>query len=407
MIIKNVKLIDVEGFSNVKIEDGKISAIENDLERLGKDEDIIDGNFMWLLPGIIDLNVCLKNYILSQKHLQMLCDDAKKGGVSTCVIMPNYSPQFDNKTFLEFLNAGLGNLDINILMIAPLIRSDENQLNNLATLIEKGACAIQGVSSLNANLIKRGLQYANMKKKPLFCNCYEPDFDNEGVMNDGKVAFSLGLRGISKISEISEVAKMCEVAYDFDAPVLFQALSTKRSLELVKMAKDRGANVMSEVSIHHLCKEDSQCKSFNTNAKIRPPLREKGEREALIEMLQKGYIDILSSIHSPRSVSFKDVAFEQASFGIHSICEYFSIAHTYLVSHDLISLEKLTQLTSLNPASILGLKSKGCIKVGFDADMILFDDKQEWKLEQKDFIYKNEILKGKIKATFVGGKRIF
>lgn len=404
MIISNVKINEYEPFRHVHVKDGKIVAIDNTLD---KDEEVIDGMGQWLLPGLIDLNVCLKNDTLSDKNIKMLCSDAARGGVSTCVMMPNFTPRLDNETLLELLTQKLENQDINILVTAPLTTKSNDQLNNLGTLIKNGACAVQGYSSLNANIVRRSLQYAKMKDVPLLCNCYEPNLDDMGVMNEGEVSFKLGLPGISKVAEISEVAKMCEVAYANEAKVIFQSLSTTRSLELVALAKKRGANIMSEVSIHHLCKDDTECENFNTNAKIRPPLRDKNEQNSLKEMLKNGYVDILTSTHSPRSIVHKDVAFENASYGIHSISEFLSIAYTYLVKTNIISIEKLVELTSTNPAHVLGLENKGKIDVGMDADMVLFDEKATWSLNQENSIYNKEELRGKVNATFVKGKRVY
>jgi dihydroorotase len=405
VVFKKVQLCGYETLQDVEITDGKITAISSSIK--SNDSANIDGDGRWLIPGIIDLNVRLKNDSLSQNHVELLSNDASRGGVTTALIMPDFTPRLDNETLLELLNARLSSLGVNLYLAAPLTTESNQTLNNLATLIKNGAMAIQGDSSINANLVRRGLQYALMKNVPLLCNCYEPNLDDAGVMNEGDISFKLGLPGISKIAEISEVAKMTEVAYYYGAHLLMQSLSTMRSIELCMDAKERGAKITAEVSIHHLCKTDICCDDFNTAAKIKPPLREESTRVELLNALKDGKIDTLTSAHQPRSIVYKDVAFEDASFGIHAICDLLPLAYTYLVKPGHLSLERLMELFSQNPASVLGLKNKGKIAIGMDADMVLFDPKTEWKMEEKGSIYEGETFFGGIDATYVNGKCVY
>lgn len=405
MIFKKVRLLGHEGYQDVRVENGVIVQISSQIE--DKSAKIVDGANRWLLPAIVDLNVRLKNDSLSEDNIQLLSKDAARGGVGTALIMPDFTPRLDNETLLELLNAKLSSLKVNLFLAAPLTTRESGILNNLATLIQNGAKAIQTNSSVNANLIRRGLQYALMKNVPFVCNCYEPNLDDAGVMNEGEISFKLGLPGISKIAEITEVAKMVEVAQYYKAHVLLQSLSTKRSIELCTEAKQRGAHVKAEVSIHHLCKTDVCCDGFNTAAKIKPPLREEKTRQDLLNALQLGQIDLLTSAHQPRSIVYKDVAFERASFGIHAICDLLPLAFTYLVKSGLIGIERLMELLSYNPAQTIGLNSKGKIAVGMDADMILFDDTKETIMSEKGSIYEGELLYGTVDATYIKGECVY
>jgi dihydroorotase len=405
VILKNVIIDAALPSQDVWIESGKIKAIAPVIDQPNEEE--IDGQGQWLLPGVIDLNVRLKNDTLTQKNLEMLARDAAKGGVSTCVIMPDFSPRLDNETLLELLSAKLSSMPIALLLAAPLTTKASDTLNNLATLIKNGAVAIQGNSSVNANLTRRGIQYANMKHVPLLCNCYEPSLDDAGVMHEGDVSFRLGLPGISKIAEITEVAKMCEVSVHYGAKVVFQSLSTTRSLALLEEARNRGGKAYSEMSIHHLCKTDVCCDGFNTAAKIKPPLRDETEKNTLMECLRAGQVDTITSGHSPRSVLYKDVAFEEASFGVHAVSDLLSLTYTYLVKTGAIDMQKMIRLLSTTPASILGLSQKGSIAAGYDADMVLFDPNASWTMAEKGSIYAGEVFFGKVNATFVAGKKVF
>ena len=379
---------------DVLISNGKIEKIADKIDDSNLESINIEGKY--LLPAIIDLNVRLLNNTLNKKNIEKLVDSSKKGAVSTVVITSDFTPRLDSSTLLDFIKSSIEDLEVDLKITAPLVDISGKKLNNIATLINNGASAIWTNSNIEANLLKRGMQYAYMKDKPLFVFCYEPGLDDEGLINEGFVSSKLGLSGISKSSESVEVAKICELCSELKNRVVFQSLSTKRSLELIERTKALNSNIYSEVSIHHLIKNENSCDEFNTYAKILPPLRDEEERVKLLEELKNGSIDILTSLHSPKSVLYKDVAFKEAAFGIGSIEEYFKLAYTFLVDKGHITLEKLTELISTNPAKILGLDSKGKVQEGFDADLFIFNPEKEIVFENPTSIYDKTLLKGEI-----------
>jgi len=289
---------------------------------------------------------------------------------------------------------------VNLQVSAPLRNDQTDKLNDIARFINNGAVAIWTNSNINSNFIKRGMQYAHMKNKALLCFCYNPDLDDLGLVNEGKISSKLGLSGISKFSESSEVAKVAELSIELNSTVVFQSLSTKRSLDIIKSAKKLSKNIYSEVSVHHIIKNDKSCDGFNTYAKILPPLRDEEERKSLLCELKDGNIDILTSSHSPKSVLYKDVAFWDAHFGMGSIEEFFKLSYTFLVKKEGLSLKKLMEVCSANPAKALGLKNKGEIKVGYDADMFIFNPNHKTVIENETTIYNGEELYGDIKEVF-------
>jgi len=217
----------------------------------------------------------------------------------------------------------------------------------------------------------------------------------------GKISSKLGLSGISKFSESTEVAKVVELSMELDSTVVFQVISTKRSLDIINDAKKYSRNIYSEVSIHHLIKNDNSCDGFNTYAKILPPLREEEERKKLLQELKSGHVDILTSFHSPKSVLYKDVAFWDAHFGMGSIEEFFKLAYTFLVKKEGLPFSRLMELCSINPAKVLNLKDKGKIEVGYDVDMFIFDPNHKELVNDDTTIYNHEELFGDIKEVFV------
>ena len=402
MVIKNAFIIkDGEQKKvDVKIVDDKIAEISSAITTLG--DEFIDAKGQFLFPGIIDLNVRIYNDKLNRKNLDRLFKNALKGGVSTFVMMPDFIPEIDNETILEFLSAKIVQ-ESKVDLILSIAASSDDKLNNISTLLKYGSDVLFNKSAVNGNIMRRVMQYAKMKDIPLFVFCNNPELNDSGVMNESEVSFKLGLPGISKISEISEVAKITQMALYYDAKILFQTLSTAKSIELIENAKKSYDKIFCEVSIHHLIKNDLCCDDFNTAAKIMPPLREEEEREKLIEALKEDKIDIITALHSPKSVVYKDVAFAKASYGIDALRDFLPLCYTHLVKNNIIDFEKLFEKISLNPAKILGFNDRGKIEEGYRADLILFDPSYKFTQKSKNSLYYNEQIEGKITDIIVKG----
>lgn len=404
ILIKNAKLANLD-IKDVLIKEDIIVSIEDCIE-IPENVRVIDANKNFLLAGLVDLNVRLANSQLNQDSLKKLTRTSLKGGVTTSVIMPDFSPRLDSSTLLDHFKIKAEAEEASLHVGAPLVSECGDKLNNIATLLNNGATAIWTTSSCNTNLLKRGFQYARMKLAPIFCKCYDENLDDSGVMNEGELSFKLGLSGISKISESSEVAKIAEISTINNTKIIFQSLSTKRSIEIIKDIKKVNKNIYTEVSIHHLSKNEESCAGFNTYAKILPPLRDEFERKSLVNELLLGNIDVLTSAHSPHSVGHKDLAFENAAFGIGCIEEYLSLCYTYLVKNDLISMQRLEELCSLNPAMIIEQENIGKIAIGYKADMVIFNENISKTVDDKTSLYNKDQLFGKVQKVIKDGELV-
>jgi len=405
-LIKNAMIKNGEDFQkkDVLFDDNKILEISDDINALSEYE-LYDAKGCYLLPGIIDLNVRLANCVLTKQNLDKLSKSAKKGGVTTAVICSDFIPKLDSPTLLDFLKLSFDESVVNLQVTAPLANEQTEKLNDIARFINNGATAIWANSNINSNIIKRGMQYANMKNKPFFCYCYDPNLDDSGLVNEGDISFKLGLPGISNFSESVEIAKISEMSSELDCAVVFKSISTKRSIQIIKSSKKNSKNLYAEVSIHHLIKNDTSCDGFNTYAKILPPLRDEEERLKLLQELKKGNVNILTSAHSPKSVLYKDVAFWDAHFGMGSIEEFFKLAYTFLVVKEEVSMSSLVDMCSVNPAKVLNMKNKGKIEVGYDTDMFIFNPNARSIIKNEISIYNNEELIGDIKEVFVANSK--
>ncbi|HEA8205900.1 TPA: metal-dependent hydrolase [Campylobacter coli] len=390
MLIKNAKIYG-ENLQDLLIKGRKIVKIGANLD---DNDEVLDAQGVTLLPSFVDLCVNLKNDKFSLNNLELLEKECLRGGVGA--IMLRDCMDFDEESFSLFLQ----NLKSRKVQIFPSACALDKQgkLKNLATLLNKGAYALELKSSSNANILRVGMQYALMKEKSLFVKCYDENFDDNGVMNDCEMSFELGLAGMSAVAESSEVAKIKEIAKFYGVKVIFDLLSLKRSMELL------GDENLKLISIHHLIKDDSACAGFNTAAKLNPPLRSKEDKESLKQALKQEKIDFLSSLHSAKSISLKDLAFDEAAFGIHSICEFMSLCYTFLIKEGLLTWQNLCKVTSQNPSEFLGLNS-GIIEVGKEANLVLFDENEEISAP-KSSLYANDKLFGKVKLHLVKGEKI-
>ena len=404
VLIKNAKLANLK-LQDILIENGLITKIEDKIE-IPQNSRVIDAQESFVLAGLVDLNVRLANSQLGNDSLKKLTKTSLRGGVTTSVIMPDFTPRLDSSALLDHFMIKADKEEASLHICAPLVSEDGEKLNNIATFLNNGATAIWTTSSCNTNLLKRGFQYARMKLAPIFCSCYDENLDDSGVMNEGELSFKLGLSGISKISESSEVAKIAEISTINNTKIIFQSLSSKRSIDIIKDTKKVNKNIFAEVSIHHLCKNETSCDGFNTYAKILPPLRDEKERARLVSELALGNIDILTSAHSPQSVGFKDVAFENAEFGIGSIEEYLSLCYTYLVKSEIITMERLEYLCSTNPANLINKQHIGKIEVGYKADIVIFDEKSSQIVEDVTSLYNGDKLFGKVVKVLKDGEAI-
>ncbi|HEB9332488.1 TPA: metal-dependent hydrolase [Campylobacter coli] len=390
MLIKNAKIYG-ENLQDLLIKDGKIVKIGANLD---DNDEVLDAQGMTLLPSFVDLYVNLKNDKFSLSNLELLEKECLRGGVGAIILRD--CMDFDEESFSLFLQ----NLKTRKIQIFPSICALDKQgkLKNLATLFNKGAHALELKSSSDANILRVGMQYALMKEKSIFVKCYDENFDDNGVMNDCEASFELGLAGMSAVAESSEVAKIQEIAKFYGVKVIFDLPSLKRSIELLE---DENLKL---ISIHHLIKDDSACAGFNTAAKLNPPLRSKEDKESLKQALKQGKIDFLSSLHSAKSISLKDLAFDEAAFGIHSVCEFMSLCYTFLIKEGLLTWQNLCKATSQNPSEFLGLNS-GIIEVGKEANLVLFDENEEISAP-KSSLYANDKLFGKVKLHLVKGENI-
>ncbi len=399
MLIRNAIVCDVNGERrvDVAIENSVVVAIGEGV----KGSDVVDAKGAYLLPALVDTNIKLKDSILNAKNIKTIAQEALRGGVGHLVLNADSTPSIDNEVVLEFAQHGVASAKGAKIDLMLNTLKEDMTLSNIAIMLKKGIVAPYMSTIAKNNIAIKIAEYVKMYDVTLFCKAEDNSLINAGVMLDGDVSSKLGLAGILELSEVLHVSRMLEIAKFFDIKVLFKAIASPRSVELISKAKKEGVAVSCEVSIHHLINADSACEGFNTIAKLDPPLASKTDMLRLQEQLKNGEIDILTTLHQPNSPLNKEVAFYDASYGCSSLRYALALYYTKLVKSGLISMSELIKLTVQNSAKSIN-KEAGVIKEGVEADFILFDVNAKQVVSESDSLYKTQELSGVVTSLSLG-----
>ncbi|AWI33492.1 amidohydrolase family protein [Helicobacter apodemus] len=412
MVIKGAMVCDANGEQrgDIRIKEGKIIKVERSILPQANEE-VLEVQGLVLMPSAIDLNVRVQDSIFTKENLLKLSAKASAGGIGLAVLMPDCKPLLNTETGIELLNALKSDFKANIVGVVGS-RGEELQqgkytLAPLSILHKKGAVGIYSQSSEDGNLLRRACEFASMLNIPMFFNCEDSSLSANGVMNDGKLSARLGLPSIPALSETKEVAMVSEIVCFMQVRAIFNTIATNRSIEILQEAKKRNSSIFIQTSIHHLLLTEDLCNNYNTAAKIKPPLKSESTRIKLIKAVKNLEIDLITALQSEKSLAQKDLAFEEAAFGVDMIEYFLPMCYSLFVKSEGMTLKEMSKILSLNPARALGMDShKGLIKEGYDADLLLFDTKQTQIIDNPNSPFCDWIFNGKVKQLFVNGKAV-
>lgn len=427
IIIRNGFVVDPkssrQGYFDIIIIDGKICEVidkNNNINCLSSYDyaQVIDASGLTVIPGLIDVHCHLREPGFEYKEdIFSGSMSAAKGGFTSVACMPNTKPVADNKTVIEYIKNKAKNIGlINVFPIGAISKGLEGlELAEIGELKDAGAVAISddGSPVSNSSLMKKALLYSSYFDIPVISHCEDLSLAEEGVMNEGKMSAILGLKGIPSAAEEVMVARDIILSEYTNVPVHIAHVSTKLSVELIRKAKHRGVKVTAETCPHYFSITEEACDNFNTNAKVNPPLRTQDDVEAIIEGLADGTIDIIATDHAPHHIDEKNVEFNMALNGISGFETAVGLCITNLIKPKKIDLADLVRKMCVNPARLLKLTNKGCLDVGYDADVTIIDLNAEYKVDSSKFYSKgkntpfnNYHLYGEVKYTIAGGKII-
>lgn len=372
--------------SDILIKEDKIAAIGQDLSA----SETIDAHGMLVAPGLVDVHVHYRDPGQTYKEdIETGSKAAAHGGFTTVGAMPNVTPVPNNADLMKRMIAenrakGL----VHIFQYGPVtIDETSDELPSYRELKKAGAFALSndGHGVQSAQVMYRAMQEAQKNNLIIAAHAQDNSLFNHGVINEGKTAEELNLPAISELAETTQIARDLLLAQKTGVHYHVCHVSTKTSLDLIRIAKARGVNVTCEATPHHLLLNDEDIHEDNSYYKMNPPLRSKQDQEALIQGLIDGTIDMIATDHAPHAKSEKSGSFKDAAFGITGSETAFSSLYTLLVKTGRLSLTKLLSLMTDKPAKCFGLKEAGLLEPGRTADIAIFDLNHKKKIQETDF----------------------
>ena len=421
MIIRHGLVIDPandrEGVFDILIKNGRIEKVSKDIK--DRSERSLDASGKIVVPGLIDMHVHLREP--GREDMETVASGTRAavaGGITSLCAMPNTYPPIDSlKTVKLVKDIIKKNAVANVFIVGAV--TDQRRGERLADargIKKEGVIALtdDGNSVQNASVMLDAIKKAKENGLFLMSHCEDKAISKNGVVNEGIVATKLGLRGVPKRAEYEFVERDIRLAEKAKSDIHISHVSCKESVDIIRKAKKRGANVTAETAPHYFSLCDSCCETYDTRTKINPPLRSKEDVEAIKEGLKDGTIDAIATDHAPHGKHEKEIEFENAAFGIIGLETSLALAIINLLNGKVISWKRLVELMSAGPARILSLKNKGSLSPGKDADIAVIDPQMEWVYAKDSIISKSKNspfidwrFKGRVTDTIIGGRVVF
>ncbi len=396
------------------LENGKIKAIGEKLDFCGCRE-IIDAAGLVVAPGLVDVHVHFRDPGLTYKEdIDTGARAAAAGGFTTVVCMANTKPVVDDVETLSYVLEKGKKTGIHVLSCACVTKGMQGkELVDMDALYAAGAAGFtdDGIPILDEELLKEALQKTKELQVPISLHEEDPALIANNGINRGSVSEKLGIGGSPREAEITMVERDCRLAEETGAAVNIQHISTAGAVEAVRASKRRGSHVTAEAAPHHFTLTDEAVLTYGTLAKMNPPLRTKADREAVIEGLKDGTIDLIATDHAPHSTEEKKKPLTEAPSGIIGLETALALAITELVKPGHLTLPELMKKMSQNPAALYHLPFAGIAKEA-PADLVLFDEKEEWKAEAfsskaENTPFRGWTLTGRVHYTICNGEIVY
>jgi len=409
ILIRDGHIIDpsqeFDGVGDIVIEDGKIKEVALQRahhppagkggKRGGNDPEtrVINAQGLIVMPGLIDMHVHLREPGFEYKEtIQTGTMAAVKGGFTTVCCMPNTLPVNDNASVTEFIKRKASQEGhCAVLPIGAITKEQKGEeLAEIGTMRNEGCIAFSddGQPVVNSLIMRRALEYSKSFDVPIISHSEDVTLTEDGVMNEGVISITLGLKGLPAEAEQIMIFRDILLAELTGGRLHIAHVSTEGSVNIIRNAKNRGAKVTAETCPHYFSLTEDAVKGYNTNAKVNPPLRTARDIEAIKKGLKDGTIDVIATDHAPHHRDEKMREFDSAPFGISGLETALGLS-LRLVQEGILSLRQLIEKMTLSPAKILRIQ-KGTLRAGMDADIVVVDEKKEYTVHAERFISKGK-----------------
>jgi dihydroorotase len=393
-LLKHSRIIDptmeLDSVTDIRIVDGRIENIGPNLaSRSG--ERSMDLRDKILVPGFIDMHVHLREPGFEYKETILTgCMAAAEGGFTAVACMPNTNPPIDDESVVRMIRDRAaqslkGLVDVHVVGAVTIGRKGEH-LSPMAELSSAGVVGFSddGDPVHDSEVMRRALEYAAMFDKPIIQHAQDLSLTRGAVMNEGFVSTELGLPGMPGVAEDVMISRDVALVEYTAGHYHVAHMSTAGAVRLVREARRKGLRVTCEVTPHHFTLTDDAVRTYNTNTKMNPPLRQSRDTMEILRGLQDGTIDVIATDHAPHSIDEKQVEFQHAPFGIVGLETAIGVSFTELIHKGVISIVRLIQLFSVRPRQILRLPEIR-IREGEMANMTIIDPDMHWTVDPANF----------------------
>lgn len=395
MLLKGATVIDpgldLNGTADILIQNGKIEAVGK-VDAAGFDGEVVDVAGKIISPGWMDMHVHLREPGREDEEtIESGSLTAANGGFTAVCCMPNTTPAIDSQEIIQYIKDRARDSLVNVYPIAAITKNrDGKELAEILDLVEQGAVAMSddGNPVTSAEIMRRALEYSKMANIPVIGHEEESTMTANGHMNEGFVSTCLGIEGIPSVAEDIMIARDIMLAEYCGGRFHVAHIATRKGVELVRQAKERGIAVTAEATPHHFSLTDEAVRGYDTNAKMKPPLRTEADVQAIIEGLQDGAIDVIATDHAPHSWEEKAQEFIYAPFGIVGLETALGLSLNRLLLPAKLDLNSLIKKFTTNPCKILGLAPPS-IQKGQIANLTIFDLETEWKFTEAGSLSKS------------------
>lgn len=419
LLIQGGRIIDpsqkLDQEADLLIENGRIAAIDAPGKiPLGRALKTIQAKGAWVLPGMIDIHVHLREPGLEYKEtIETGTRAAVAGGFSSVACMANTLPVNDTPYVTAFIREkAKASASCRVYPVGAVTKGLKGEeLAEIGGMVSEGARALSddGMPVMNSYLMRKAMDYAKAFGVPIISHAEDWNLVGQGVMNEGALSNELGLRGNPAAAEEIMVAREIALCRLTRCPVHIAHISTAVGLEHVRRAKEDGLPVTAEASPHHLVLTEECIRSYDTNFKMAPPLRTEKDVQALREAVASGLIDIVATDHAPHGEVDKALEFDHAANGIIGLQTALPVT-LKLVKDGIVPLHRWVEAFTTAPAKLLNLPL-GTLAVGKEADVTLLNADEKWIFQEDQVLSKSRnspFLKwefqGRVRATIVGGK---